>query len=137
MYRGPVMLNDLCGILIRFRLHKIVLGADIEKAFHQLGLQKSQRDVTRFFWLKDLNTPAIDKGNIQEYRFCRVPFGVISSPFLLGATIEAHLDTYSHDPITNKLRKDIYVDNLITGTNTVEEAVNLTVVLKGSLNKLQ
>ena len=43
------MLNDLCGILIRFRLHKIVLVADIEKAFHQLGLQKSLRDVTRFF----------------------------------------------------------------------------------------
>ena len=48
LYRGPVMINDLYGILIRFRLYTITHVADIEKAFHQLGLQKSQRDVTRF-----------------------------------------------------------------------------------------
>ena len=47
--RGPVMINDLCGILIRFRLHTIDLVTDIEKAFHQLGLQKNQSDVTRFY----------------------------------------------------------------------------------------
>ena len=52
LYRGPVMINDICGILIRFRLYAIALVADIEKAYHQLGLQKSQRDVTRFLWLK-------------------------------------------------------------------------------------
>ena len=93
--------------------------------------------MTKFFWLKDLNAPAIDKGNMQEYRFCRVPFGVISSTFLLGATIEAHLDTYNHGPITNKLRKDIYVDNLLTGTITVEEAVNLYSNAKGIFKRLK
>ena len=46
------MINDLCGILIRFRLHTIALVADIEKAFHQLGLQKNQRDATRFFMVE-------------------------------------------------------------------------------------
>ncbi|XP_060555434.1 uncharacterized protein LOC132716225 [Ruditapes philippinarum] len=38
LYRGPVMLHDLCGMLMRFRLHKIALVADIEKAFLQIGL---------------------------------------------------------------------------------------------------
>ena len=46
--RGPVMINAIYGILIRFRLYAITLVVDIEKAFHQLGLQKSQRDVTSF-----------------------------------------------------------------------------------------
>ena len=109
------MPNDLCDILIRFRLHTIALVADIEKAFHQLGLQKSQRDVTRFIWLKKHNVSTVDKDNIQEYRFCRV---------LFGATIKTHLDSYN-DELTNKLRKDIYIDNLITGTNTAKEAVKL------------
>ena len=119
------MLNNLCGILIRFRLHKIALVADIEKAFHHLGLQTSQRDVTRLCWLSDCTNLVTDKINIQGYRFCLIPFGVISSPFLLGATIEAHLDKYGHDTVRENLRKDVYVDNFITGTDTAQEAVDL------------
>ena len=53
LYRGPVMLRDLCGILLRFRLHNVAVVADIEKAFLQIGLQPEHRDVTRFFWIKE------------------------------------------------------------------------------------
>ncbi|XP_053391230.1 uncharacterized protein LOC128554044 [Mercenaria mercenaria] len=103
LYRGPVKLNDLCGILMRFRLHKTGIVAVIEKAFLQVGLQHLERDVTRFLWLKDVNTSIVNEDNIQEFRFARVPFGVISSPFLLGATIECHLDSYESE--MHQLRK--------------------------------
>ncbi|XP_052787362.1 uncharacterized protein LOC128222417 [Mya arenaria] len=124
LYRGPVMLHDLCGILMRFRTHNIAIVADIEKAFLQVGLQPDQRDATRFIWLKDCENPSTGGDNLQEYRFCRVPFGIISSPFILGATIECHLDKYDND-IANKLKNDIYVDNVITGTHTESEGVEL------------
>ncbi|XP_060601761.1 uncharacterized protein LOC132755002 [Ruditapes philippinarum] len=101
LYRGPVMVHDLCGILLRFRKHPIAIVADIERAFLQIELQRDQRDVTRFLWLKDIDNPMTNACNIQEFRFCRVPFGVVSSPFLLGATIEHHLDTF-HNEISNK-----------------------------------
>ena len=39
LYRGPGILNDMCGLLIRFHLHKIGLVSDIEKTFLQVGLQ--------------------------------------------------------------------------------------------------
>ncbi|MCG8044651.1 MAG: A17 family peptidase, partial [Candidatus Thiodiazotropha endolucinida] len=131
------MLHDLCGMLIRFRIHPIALVADIEKAFLQISLQNNQRNATRFFWLKDIENPTA-RDNIQEYRFCRIPFGVISSPFLLGATIEHHLDSYGTD-IANKIKNDIYVDNLVTGVNSVPEAKALyseakTMFNEGSMN---
>ena len=81
LLRGPVILEDLCGLLLRFRTHKIGLASDIEKAFLQVGLQEMERDVTRFLWLKDLNIPQTEN-NLQILRSTRVPFGVISSPFL-------------------------------------------------------
>ena len=37
LHRGPVILEDICGLLLRFRLHKVALVADVEKAFVQLS----------------------------------------------------------------------------------------------------
>ena len=66
----------------------------------------------------------MNEDTIQEYRFCHVPFRIISSPFLLGATVEAQLDSYSSE-ITDKIKNDIYMDNVITGANSVSEATDL------------
>ena len=120
LYRGPVILEDLCGLLLRFRFYKVALTTDIEKAFLQVGLQPADRDVTRFLWLKDPTKP-LSKDNLQIYRFTRVPFGVISSPFLLGATILHHLEQVG-TPAADKIMKHMYVDNLLTGVNSSKEA---------------
>ena len=73
--------------------------------------------------MKNYEEARADDDNIQEYRFCRVSFGIISCPFLFGAAIESHLETY--EKIASKLKDDIYVDNVITGTNNIESAVQL------------
>ena len=63
----------------------------------------------------------MDHENIQKYHFCRVPFGVVSSHFLLGATLENHLS--SHLELANKLKDDIYVDNVVSGPDTVGKSL--------------
>ena len=77
--RGPIILEDMCALLLRFRTKRIGLIADIEKAFLQVGLQEQDRDVTRFLWIKDTKTKEINN-NIETYRFTRIPFGIIPSP---------------------------------------------------------
>ncbi|XP_060573569.1 uncharacterized protein LOC132731405 [Ruditapes philippinarum] len=121
LFRGPVSLQGLCGLLMRFRLHRVAMVADIEKAFLQVGLQEPERDVTRFFWIKDTKRPSPFPNNNEIYRFCRKPFGIISSPFLLSSTIEAHLNTYC----TEHMKRDIYVDTIITGASSDEQAIDL------------
>ena len=86
LYPGPVLLPDISGALIRFRLPPIAVVADVEKAFHMIGLEVSERDVTRFLWVFDTQRPPEGK-NLRILRFRRVPFGVISAPFILAATI--------------------------------------------------
>ena len=41
-----------CGILLCFRMQTIVLLADVEKAFLQIGIHELDRDVTHFCGLK-------------------------------------------------------------------------------------
>ena len=120
LYRGPVILEDLAGLLMRFRTKRIGVIADIEKAFLQISLKPPDRDVTRFLWLKDINRPP-SSTNIETYRFTRVPFGINSSPFLLAATIQTHLEKKG-TPEALQIRDDIYVDNLITGADSQEMA---------------
>ena len=69
----------------------------------------------------DSKNPVSTNKNLQEFRCCRVPFGALSGPFLLAVTIEHHLDSHVMDN-AETFKNDIYVDNVITGTDTVEEA---------------
>ena len=126
--RGPVMLPNLYGLLLRFRMSPIGVIADIEKAFLNVGLQAKDQDVTRFIWLKDPTNTNLDN-NLQIYSFCRVPFEVISSPFLLGATISYHLRS-SDNLLVKHIHRDIYVDNLITGVDTIDKGKSLYTAAK-------
>jgi hypothetical protein len=121
LYRGPVFLQDLCGILVRFRLRPIGLTCDVEKAFLQVGLQESERDVCRFAWLKNPTRPPSDD-NLLLLRFRRIPFGLVSSPFLLDATIKHHL-LQSNTKCGSVINRSIYVDNVLLSVTSVDDAV--------------
>ncbi len=120
LYRGPILLPDLCSLIFRFRLHKIGITADISKAFLQVGLLPNSKDCTRFLWLRDCSNPNLE-GNIQEYRFTRVIFGVISSPHLLASVIHHHMNKMG-TPVAQEIKDHMYVDNLLTGKNYVKLA---------------
>ena len=111
---------------MRFRFHKVALVADIKKAFLMVSISPSDRDALRFIWLD-----YIHKDNPREvvYRFCRVVFGVTSSPFLLNATIKQHLQKYANGipELVKVLLKSLYVDDMTSGESTVERGFDLFV----------
>ena len=119
LHPGPPLVADLTTILTRFRLKRYALTADIEKAFPQIGLAPQDRDVTRFFW-HDPDAQDLD-GLMNIYRFKVLLFGATSSPFILHATVRKHLASADSD--TARLLQDsLYVDNAVTGVDTVEDA---------------
>ncbi|KAK6731725.1 hypothetical protein RB195_007910 [Necator americanus] len=121
LYEGPSLLPDIAGVHLRARLHRYLLTADVEKAFHQVRLQTSQRDATRFLWLKDTTLPP-SKDNLRHYRFTRIPFGVKSSPFMLAAAIRFYLK-HIDSPLRSEIERNTYVDNVILGASSNQEAV--------------
>ena len=115
MHAGPPLQPLLWDILIRARMSAHVVLADIQKAFLQIGLKEEDRDAFRFLF--NINNQE------QHFRFTRVPFGAEASPFMLGATINYHLDRQplALESTVQALRENTYVDNLMQVSNDVEE----------------
>ena len=116
---GPSFLNDLCGIILRFRTYPYGFSTDIEKAFLHIGLNESERYFTRFPWLSNPTDP---ESAFQIYRFKVVLFGSTSSPFMPNATLHSHLNDHNSQ-IAKYIKNDLYVDKFISGRDTEEETL--------------
>lgn len=73
--------------------------------------------------------------NLVHLRFCRVPFGIISSPFLLTATIRYHMAKTNKSLLTQVADK-CYVDNLVLSVESEEKALKLYKETRQVFNEL-
>ena len=134
LYVGPKLNTKIFNILLRFRIHRIAIIVDIEKAFLMISVAKKDRDVLRFLWYKDVYADQLD---LMELRSARVVFGVSSSPFLLNATIRHHLEKYeaTQSKIIKKVLRSPYVDDLASGAEDEEQAFQLFTMCKEILRE--
>ena len=97
-------------------------STDIENVFLNIRISEEDRDFLRFLWVNDIKS---DQPEVVVYRFARVVFGVASSPFLLNATLQKHINAYkSTDPkIVENLLQSLYVDDLNSGADNTPEAL--------------
>ena len=125
LHVGPKFGQRILELLIRFRVHKVALVADIEKAFLMISVSPSDWDVLRFLWVKEGSDEITPK--VKIFLFKRVVFGVASSPFLLNATVRHHLESNieSYPSTVTKLLRSIYVDDMICGDSNEEETYEL------------
>ncbi len=124
LHAGPQLLPDLFSVLVRFRSYKVGVIADVEKAFLTITVNEIDRDYLRFLWIE--NDSRSGDHNIVAYRFCRVLFGLKSSPFLLNATVRHHLKQFRDErAICRQLEGDLYVDDLVSGALNDQKAFKL------------
>ena len=124
LHKGPKFNQLILDILLRFRVFKYALTADLEKAFLQVSVVQDDCDVLRFLWVNDIHE---DPPNIRALRFTRVVFGVSASPFLLNATLKYHLEKYAttHPEVVGRLLESTYVDDIVSGAQSKDEAFEL------------
>ncbi|XP_011689951.1 PREDICTED: uncharacterized protein LOC105451279 [Wasmannia auropunctata] len=116
---GPTIQDTLFAQLLRFRTYKYVLSADIEKMYRQVLLHEDDQRYQRILWRQD--------NQIKTFQLNTLTFGVSSSPFLAIRTIHKLADD-EYDGFPNAariLKSHLYVDDLLTGTNNVDEARRL------------
>lgn len=94
---------------------------DIEKIYRQILVHPEDRDWQRILW----RPGTFD--HVREYRLNTVTYGLACAPFLAIRTLhQLARDEESHNPRgTISLRHDCYVDDIVTGTNTMHDAITL------------
>ena len=118
LYPGPALQNKLWDVLVRQRFYPVAIFGDIQKAFLQIRIKEKERDALRFHWRIN------EHSNLETYRFTRALFGLTCSPFLLGGVLDQHLHSWENKfpEVVAALRKSLYVDDLLNGGQTVQQA---------------
>lgn len=120
MLIGPALQDSLFNLLIRWRSHKIVIKADIEKMYRQILVSDTHQQYQRIVWR---NNP---KDELKDYQLRTVTFGTASAPYLAIKTINQLADDEKTNfPIAASiLHNDFYVDDLLSGADSVKEAIH-------------
>lgn len=112
LYRGLVILPDLCRLLTCSRLYTTSITADFEKIFLQISLVQPDRDITQFLWLKDTNQE-VTKNNLEIFGFCKVfHSGLITVPSDLQPQFNIICSMRQHSLTAFKIKRNIYVVNV-------------------------
>ena len=124
---GPTIHPSLIDVLLRFRLHRVALVADVSKMYRNVELAEEDKDLHRFVWRSERTKP------LQDYRMTRVTFGVSASAFAANMSIRQNAVDLAHEyPLAAKVvEESIYVDDCLTGADNVQEAIHLYKQLRG------
>lgn len=114
---GSNMQDELFSIVIRFRLHSVVISADITKMYRQVWIDKDQRRLQRILWRNQANE------KVDQYELNTITYGLVSSSFLAIRCLYelAHEFEGKYPQSSSKVKSDFYVDDLLTGGETIDE----------------
>lgn len=127
---GPTVQEDVFAILARFRKHQYVLTADVEKMFRQVKISKEDWDLQRILWRSSPNE------KLRTYQLTTVTYGTTTASFLatqclvyLGQGVREQ-----YPVAANSILRDFYMDDLMTGADSVEECCKLHKEINSVLN---
>ena len=123
--KGPDLMNNLVGVLLRFRDKPVALLSDIEAMFHQVRVQPDDCDALRYLWWPG-NDMTLEP---KEYRMVVHLFGGVWSPsctsYVLLRTADDNRENF--DPKTIKaVHRNFYVDDLLLSVDSENEGIHLS-----------
>lgn len=129
---GPTLQPELRHLLIRWRQHRICLSADFVKMYRQVKVASEDVDFQRILWKEDeLSTKT------EEFKIVRVTFESASDPYLAVKLLQqmAHDEGASFPVVAEKVINDFYMDDLLTGCENMETAMQLYKEINSLLQK--
>ena len=130
--KGPDMLNNLLGVLLRFREEPVAMIGDIEKMFHSIDIPLLDQMTHRFLW-RDLD----ERREPDIYVMTAVNMGDRPSGTIAIATLRKTAEISKDEfPRSSKtILQNSYMDDIPESTGTVEEAQKITDEIDKILNR--
>ncbi|XP_051167313.1 uncharacterized protein LOC127285374 [Leptopilina boulardi] len=118
---GPTIQNNLFSIVLRFRSFPYALTADIQQMYRQIEIAEKDRVFQKILWRFSPEEP------IQIYTLNTVTFGTSCAPFLAIRTLHQLADDEENNfPLASMiLKRDFNVDDVLTGSQTFQGALQL------------
>ena len=113
---GPALQNDLPAIITRWRRFKIGFRSDLEKMFRQIRVVDRHQHFQQILWRSN--------SEICIYKLQTVTYGTTSAPYLSIRVLQqlAEDEKQTYPEACAVLRSDTYVDDVISGADSVAEA---------------
>ena len=127
---GPTLHPTIDKILMRFRQYPVAISSDITKMYREVLLHPEDQPYHQFIWRESPDAPW------RDHRMTRVTFGVAASPYLAVKTLQQTGADHGeeHPEAQWHIQNSFYVDDLLGGAATVEDATelynNLTTILE-------
>lgn len=118
---GPRQQETLSSILLRWRRYKIAISADVKKMYRQIWVRPAHQDYQRIVWRETADLP------VQHFRLKTVTYGTASAPYMAVKTMQQLADDEQQvfPRAAEVVRNDFYVDDCLSGTDTLREAIAL------------
>lgn len=127
---GPILQNDLFAIVIKFRKHNVVMVADIQKMYRQVMVDPRDREYQKILWRENPSE------TLKCYRLNTVTYGTAPASFLAVRSLQQAASDYEglYPQAADIIQNDFYMDDLLTGAQSLEDAVRLKCEITKILN---
>ncbi|UYV73350.1 hypothetical protein LAZ67_10002818, partial [Cordylochernes scorpioides] len=121
LHTGPKLQKDIFPLLLRFRSHPIAISADITKMYRQILVHPEDTPYQRIIWRDESGQ------GLKEYELKTLTYGTSCAPFLAIRVLKqlAHDEQIRFPTAEAILKSDFYVDDLLTGCETIENGRKL------------
>ena len=129
--KGPDLLNDLFGVLLRFREQSVAVIGDISKMYHRILIPEVDQHVHRYLW-RNMQTDR----KPDEYIKTVLTFGDKPAPAMAQTALRktAEEGKKMYPEAVKTIKENSYMDDICESLRSPEEAQKLTkemdVVLK-------
>lgn len=118
---GPQMQDQLYSILLRMRLKRYVLCADIKMMFRCVLIDESERPYQQILWRKNTDEP------IKVYYLNTVTYGTSSAPYQATRCLYelSNLNQQKFPLASSIIKNSFYMDDLLISVDSESEALQV------------